>query len=505
MREHLDDSLIRISAFVRKELVGAARQPKLIVFLVLGPFVVLLLFGMGLRDSDPELPAAFVVAPSSPLADEIERFATQQAGRLDVRSIDGDLDSALTDLEQGELQIVMSFPGDVRDTVASGQRALITVHHDIVDPIELRAVRLFAANAVGRVNRLVVAALVDQAQDDADDLTERVEIAQETADNLEAALDRGETSAAILTSARLRQQVTGLAAVAGPTAAILDAFDQAIDPAAFPDGRVRSSIDAAATSAERLDAADEPAARREHLDTLQGDLATLARGLQTFGDVQSRVLVSPYRGTLQSVSDQPLSLTDYYAPAVVAVLLQHMVITFVALSLVQEHRQGTLELFRVAPVRVGELLAGKYLAQMALGMGVAAVLLPTLVVALGVPTQGSWLQVAGVVAATLFASAGLGLLIALLADTEIQAVQYAMMVLLATVFLSGFLLSLERFVPEVGWLAWLLPATYGIRGLREVMLRGRVEDPTMVVVLVAIGIALAAVGWVLLRRRLGRA
>lgn len=504
-REGIVTSLVRGSAFVRKELLGAARQPKLIIFLVLGPFGVLLLFGMGLRDTHPPLRTAFVVPPESPVTEEVERFAELRADRLDVRSIGSDVDAAVAALERGELHVVMAFPANVGDTVAGGDRAVITVHHDIVDPIEERVVRLFASGAVDRVNRLVVSALVRGAQQDVIAVSEEVEQAREEVEAVQDAIDRDDTLAVVTGMARVRRQVTTVATTAGPTVAVLDALSEATGSNLATTGRVRSSVETAVDSAQQAMDAEEVEERQRHLTALSRDLATMADALETFRDTKATVLISPYRVRVRTLSEQTLELTDYYAPAVVAVLLQHMVITFMALSFVQEHRQGSLELFRVAPVRAGEVLAGKYVAQLALGLGVAAVLLPLLTIALDVPMEGSWVQAAGVAAATLFASAGLGLLIGLLADSEIQAVQYAMMVLLATVFLSGFLLSLERFVPQVGWVAWLLPATYGIRTLREVMLRGSVQDPTVVAALLGIGVLLLIVGWALLGRRLHRA
>jgi ABC-2 type transport system permease protein len=119
--------------------------------------------------------------------------------------------------------------------------------------------------------------------------------------------------------------------------------------------------------------------------------------------------------------------------------------------------------------------------------------------------QGDWWSLAGALGALLFASIALGLVVALLANTDSQAVQYAMLVLIATIFLSGFLLSLERFVPTVQSAAWLLPASSGIELVRDVMLRGAPIDPQMLLGLVGYGLAFTVIGGVLVRSRLMRA
>ena len=53
---------IRIFAFVRKEMISILRQPRLIFSLILGPFLILLLFGIGYRDTPRILRTLFVVA-----------------------------------------------------------------------------------------------------------------------------------------------------------------------------------------------------------------------------------------------------------------------------------------------------------------------------------------------------------------------------------------------------------------------------------------------------------
>jgi ABC-2 type transport system permease protein len=62
--------------------------------------------------------------------------------------------------------------------------------------------------------------------------------------------------------------------------------------------------------------------------------------------------------------------------------------------------------------------------------------------------------------------------VSLLSRTDTQAVQYSMIVLLASLFFSGFFLATERLAYPARIVSWLLPATFGISLLRDVMLRG---------------------------------
>jgi ABC-2 type transport system permease protein len=137
-----------------------------------------------------------------------------------------------------------------------------------------------------------------------------------------------------------------------------------------------------------------------------------------------------------------------------------------------------------------------------MGAVIAAALTAGRVFGLGVPMVGSWAVVVTTIALLLLASTGLGFLLALVAGSDSQAVQYAMLVLLASIFFSGFLLSLERFRPILVWLARLLPVTSGVVLLRDAMLRGQLIQPLYLPLLVVLAAALFVAAWRLYKRRL---
>ena len=116
---------------------------------------------------------------------------------------------------------------------------------------------------------------------------------------------------------------------------------------------------------------------------------------------------------------------------------------------------------------------------------------------------GSWWNVAITLALTLCASIGLGFVISLASTNETQAVQYSMLVLLASLFFTGFFLSVEQLTYPARLLTWLLPGAYGMRLLRDVMLRGDGLDAPVTAALfgyAALALVLAIIG---ARRRLG--
>jgi ABC-2 type transport system permease protein len=110
------------------------------------------------------------------------------------------------------------------------------------------------------------------------------------------------------------------------------------------------------------------------------------------------------------------------------------------------------------------------------------------------------LPFAGIVLLLTFASLGVGLLISLIADSERQAVQLSMLVLLASVVFSGFVLPVEEFIQPVRYLAYILPVTHGIDTLQESMLRGGIGDLWMLGALALIGVVLYVGSLLRLRR-----
>ncbi|HLT18733.1 MAG TPA: ABC transporter permease, partial [Thermomicrobiales bacterium] len=198
------------------------------------------------------------------------------------------------------------------------------------------------------------------------------------------------------------------------------------------------------------------------------------------------------------------NFVEFYAPAVLALLIQHIAITLTALALVRERLNGTIELFRIAPVSAREVLTGKYLSYFVLGAILSGILALVILYGLDVPLLGEVWQFVLVIGLVLAASLGLGFLISAVVTSETQAVQLAMILLLASVFFSGFFLPLDNLNPGVQIVSYILPVTYGISGLQEVMLRGETPPDWALAGPAAIALAttvLAAIAFSLQFRR----
>jgi ABC-2 type transport system permease protein len=217
------------------------------------------------------------------------------------------------------------------------------------------------------------------------------------------------------------------------------------------------------------------------------------------------VVAAPTRAELHNLAPIQPSVVAYFAPAVLALVLQHMGVTLTALSLVRERLSGAMDIFRVAPVRSLEILVGKYLAYTFFNLAIAAMICFLLVGVLKVPLLSPPDQIAIVIALLSFASLGLGLLISTVVDSERQAVQLSMLVLLASVFFSGFVLPLDQFLAPLRIAAYSLPVTHGIQLLQDFMLRGNTNQGWELLVLGGIGVGLFLLTSFTLRRNMAPA
>ena len=186
--------------------------------------------------------------------------------------------------------------------------------------------------------------------------------------------------------------------------------------------------------------------------------------------------------TLDPASPRTLEvLTEYnperrtavqIVPALIGVILSLTMVIFTAVSLVRERERGNLELLITTPVRPIELMIGKLLPYVAVGLVQTTIILLTGMLLFDVPINGSVPQL--YLGASLFIAAtlALGLVISTLVQTQFQAMQMGFLTLLPSILLSGFLFPFEGMPPVVQAIAQVLPLTHFNDIVRGVVLRG---------------------------------
>ena len=494
--------IIRASSFFRKEIFEILRQPRLVATLVLGPFLILFIFGIGYHDQPRSFRTLFVVQPNSAISNQdIEQYGKSVELLLIYAGVTDNQNEALDRLHRGEVDLVIVVPVDAISTIKNNQQAVFTVYHQQIDPAQVTYVQYLGWLYVGAVNQQVLRSLAVQGQKDAINWHTSLQEAHQNASAMRQAMQSGDEALAQQKQQELAGNVDAVSLAVGTSLGLLDSLQQTKGTNGGNTDPVQSTLTDLRQNTNQLgNSTDNKDERLTRLDKIDKDITDLDGKLAEFQTIDPSIIVSPFRNETKSVATAQPSISDFFAPAVLALLLQHLAVTFAALSIVRERNVGTMELFRVSPLSAAEALFGKYISYMLFGGVIAAILSALLVFVMDVPMLGNWWYFTLVIAAVLFTSLGIGFAISIVSQTDSQAVQYSMITLLASVFFSGFIMSLDMLLPSVRIISWLLPTTYGTLLLRDIALRG--VDPNWMLLggLIAIGLALMFISWRLMRR-----
>ena len=163
---------------------------------------------------------------------------------------------------------------------------------------------------------------------------------------------------------------------------------------------------------------------------------------------------------------------NFFVPGLIAILLQVMIVLLIALSLVRERERGTLEQLTMTPVAPLGLMVGKMIPYGILAFLELCLILLVMRVVFQVPIHGSTFELLAMSLPFLLTVLGLGLVISTKARSQAEAFQLAMGTVLPSVFLSGYIFLIDTMPPFFQGISRIIPATYYIRILRGVILRG---------------------------------
>jgi ABC-2 type transport system permease protein len=159
-------------------------------------------------------------------------------------------------------------------------------------------------------------------------------------------------------------------------------------------------------------------------------------------------------------------------PGLIGVILTMTMILFTAVAIVRERERGNMELLIATPLGSAELMVGKVLPYVLIGLLQTSVVLALGIWLFQVPVHGSLLQVYIAAVLLILANLTLGLLISTRAQSQFQAMQMTFFLFLPSILLSGFMFPFSGMPTAVQWFAELLPLTHFLRLVRGVMLRG---------------------------------
>lgn len=158
-------------------------------------------------------------------------------------------------------------------------------------------------------------------------------------------------------------------------------------------------------------------------------------------------------------------------PGLVAIILTMTMIMFTGAAIVRERERGNMEMLITTPIRPIELMIGKIIPYVGIGLVQVGIILGLGAALFSVGVAGSVWTLLLVTLLFILASLSLGLVLSTFARTQLQAMQMTVFVLLPSILLSGFMFPYEGMPEGAQRLADLLPATHFMSIVRGVVLR----------------------------------
>src|ERR1700754_3357182 len=159
-------------------------------------------------------------------------------------------------------------------------------------------------------------------------------------------------------------------------------------------------------------------------------------------------------------------------PGLVGTILTMTMLIFTALSVTREIERGTMENLLSMPITPFEIMLGKIIPYVMVGVVQATMIIAIGVFLFGVPIYGSLIMLA--LLSTLFIATNLsiGYTFSTIAQNQLQAMQMALMFFLPNILLSGFMFPFAGMPVWAQWIGEALPLTHYLRIVRSIMLKG---------------------------------
>ena len=154
-------------------------------------------------------------------------------------------------------------------------------------------------------------------------------------------------------------------------------------------------------------------------------------------------------------------------------LVRELLVQVIAPGLIVRERElGTLEQLFATPITRTALLLGKLFPYAIVGFAETLIVLTVMIYLFDVPIRGSVPLLIALAMLFMVCSLGLGLLVSTVAKSQVEAVQFAFIVMLPSVLLSGFVFPRSEMPLIIYLISFAIPVTYFIEILRGIVLRG---------------------------------
>jgi ABC-2 type transport system permease protein len=185
------------------------------------------------------------------------------------------------------------------------------------------------------------------------------------------------------------------------------------------------------------------------------------------------VIVPLVIASLIGVSVPDKSILDYTAPAILAVLILFFGFLLTGISFLRERTQGTLERLMASPVSRLDIVGGYLLGFLLFALVQTLIIFFYMIYVLKINYHGELWQILVFQVIIGIGAVCLGTFFSVFAKNEFQMIQFIPLIIVPQIFLCGLLWPVSQMPNYLQWLANCLPLTYGVDGIRAMMLQGQ--------------------------------
>lgn len=205
------------------------------------------------------------------------------------------------------------------------------------------------------------------------------------------------------------------------------------------------------------------------LAAAQGAIQSLAAGAVV---ASNQVSYSGIDISIDAVFNRALSLRPDAIASQLALITFEVITLVAAMGFVRERELGTIEMLSITPLKRLELIAGKALTPLIIGIIDFLLMFGVTQIVFRVPMRGSFALLLGLTTLYLMCETCYALLISIVTRSQQQAVTVVFVWAMLGLTLSGYLVPITSLPRVMQWASWLIPLRHYIPIVRGVMLKG---------------------------------
>ncbi|RMH42245.1 MAG: ABC transporter permease [Gammaproteobacteria bacterium] len=220
------------------------------------------------------------------------------------------------------------------------------------------------------------------------------------------------------------------------------------------------------------------------------DPAATANALGQLSGITNHVMEEYFKGPLTSLRPKapalqwiihrhfnPEGVTQYnIVPGLLGVILTMTMVLITSIAVTREIERGTMENLLVLPPRPSEVMLGKIIPYVLIGIIQTMIILFAATRLFHIPFTGDGILFAAGVGIFILANLSIGFLFSTLAKTQMQAMQMTFFFFLPSILLSGFMFPFQGMPEWAQFIGQLLPLTHFLPIVRGVMLKNATLD-----------------------------